>query len=125
MTRECPKCHVLLPFTATPDGLHHGFVRCPQHGHRWVVTNPTKTRRRKVSIASAEFLFGPKLATFCWLCLTTDCALELHHIVEVAQGGTDDAQNLQVLCVDCHALTHRLRRQRKTSRAITDAQRQE
>jgi len=28
--------------------------------------------------------------------------LELDHIVNVAQGGTDDEVNLQSLCVPCH-----------------------
>jgi 5-methylcytosine-specific restriction protein A len=28
--------------------------------------------------------------------------LELDHIVNVAQGGTDDEKNLQSLCVPCH-----------------------
>lgn len=28
--------------------------------------------------------------------------LELDHIVNVAQGGTDDEANLQSLCVECH-----------------------
>ena len=28
--------------------------------------------------------------------------LELDHIVNVAQGGTDDESNLQSLCVPCH-----------------------
>jgi len=28
--------------------------------------------------------------------------LELDHIVNVAQGGTDDESNLQSLCVSCH-----------------------
>lgn len=40
-----------------------------------------------------------------WTCcqcgrVTTD--LECDHIVNTAQGGTDDKDNLQSLCVDCH-----------------------
>lgn len=31
-------------------------------------------------------------------------ALDLHHIVEVAEGGTNDVQNLLALCPTCHAL---------------------
>jgi hypothetical protein len=31
-------------------------------------------------------------------------ALDLHHIVEVAEGGAHDAHNLLVLCPTCHAL---------------------
>ncbi|CEI54487.1 hypothetical protein [Acinetobacter bereziniae] len=28
--------------------------------------------------------------------------LELDHIVNIAQGGTEDESNLQSLCVECH-----------------------
>ena len=29
-------------------------------------------------------------------------ALEVHHVKELAHGGTNDPSNLQVLCRDCH-----------------------
>jgi hypothetical protein len=32
--------------------------------------------------------------------------LNLHHIVPVAAGGSDDEGNLVLLCANCHALTH-------------------
>lgn len=31
-----------------------------------------------------------------------DAGLELHHVIEVADGGTDDEENLVTLCGDCH-----------------------
>lgn len=34
-------------------------------------------------------------------------ALDLHHIVEVAEGGANDPSNLLPLCPTCHALYHR------------------
>lgn len=34
-------------------------------------------------------------------------ALDMHHIWEVAAGGTDDPSNLIALCPTCHALYHR------------------
>jgi len=40
-----------------------------------------------------------------WTCLhcgITTMKLELDHIINVAQGGTDDESNLQSLCVECH-----------------------
>ena len=32
--------------------------------------------------------------------------LEIHHIVEQCNGGTDDPENLEILCPNCHALHH-------------------
>ena len=34
-------------------------------------------------------------------------ALEVHHVKELAHGGTNDLSNLQVLCRDCHIAIHR------------------
>lgn len=34
-------------------------------------------------------------------------ALDIHHIVEVSEGGNDEASNLIALCPTCHALYHR------------------
>ncbi|MCX0337428.1 HNH endonuclease [Acinetobacter radioresistens] len=38
----------------------------------------------------------------CCSCGRVTHELELDHIVNVAQGGTDDETNLQSLCVECH-----------------------
>jgi hypothetical protein len=34
-------------------------------------------------------------------------ALDLHHLLEVSEGGGDDPTNLVALCPTCHALYHR------------------
>ena len=34
-------------------------------------------------------------------------ALDIHHLVEVAEGGSNEAHNLLALCPTCHALYHR------------------
>ncbi|NMY81657.1 HNH endonuclease [Pseudomonas rhodesiae] len=38
----------------------------------------------------------------CRVCGLTTKDLEVDHIVNVAQGGTDDDGNLQAICVPCH-----------------------
>ncbi|WP_111891608.1 HNH endonuclease [Acinetobacter sp. MB5] len=38
----------------------------------------------------------------CQCCGRVTTELELDHIINVAQGGTDDESNLQSLCVECH-----------------------
>lgn len=37
----------------------------------------------------------------------TILAIDLHHIIEVSQNGTNDPSNLIALCPTCHALYHR------------------
>lgn len=36
--------------------------------------------------------------------------LQAHHIVEVCNGGTDDPENLELLCPNCHCTHHYLTR---------------
>lgn len=38
----------------------------------------------------------------CQSCGTVTLDLEIDHIVNIAQGGSDDDVNLQALCVPCH-----------------------
>lgn len=38
----------------------------------------------------------------CQCCGVVTMELELDHIINVAQGGTDDESNLQSLCPECH-----------------------
>ena len=49
----------------------------------------------------------------CQRCGLVTMQLELDHIVNVAQGGTDDESNLQSLCPPCH-----LKKTQKESRGI-------
>jgi len=46
---------------------------------------------------------------FCEVCLTTEYPLQIHHIIEVKDGGLDDVENLSLLCDPCHTIVHRLR----------------
>ena len=50
--------------------------------------------------------------------------LEMHHIVPVSAGGTDDLDNLIAICANCHRLAHRIWRLQKVweSRAAIIAQ---
>lgn len=46
-----------------------------------------------------------------WRCAVPTCrtilALDLHHLDEVSESGSDDPANLLALCPTCHALYHR------------------
>lgn len=116
----CPVdgCQLRLSFRPRPDTAHYGEVRCPVHGHRWI-PKPTedKKQRRKANIKLLK-LIPPHMRLWCWQCsrsrllleaLKPPLALEIHHIIEVAEGGTDDPENLELLCAECHARVHRIR----------------
>ena len=49
-----------------------------------------------------------KLIDSCEYCGdTTKEILQLHHIKQVAEGGTNDVDNIIVLCPNCHTKAHR------------------
>lgn len=41
----------------------------------------------------------------CGIVIDTS-ALRIHHIIPRSQGGTDDLDNIQILCANCRALLH-------------------
>jgi 5-methylcytosine-specific restriction enzyme A len=45
----------------------------------------------------------------CGVCLAhgrTTASAEVDHILALEDGGTDDRDNLQGICVDCHKIKH-------------------
>lgn len=49
---------------------------------------------------------------YCELCLSMKedlvlpDTLEIHHVLEVQHGGSDEPENLQTLCTGCHKMVH-------------------
>jgi 5-methylcytosine-specific restriction endonuclease McrA len=116
--RPCPKCGVECALNLRPDTPHHGEIRCPDHGHFWI-PRPAEEKKKKRKVNSALTATLPKgRQHFCWACLRErpvlaalrpSIGLEVHHIIEVADGGSDDLENLMLLCSECHAEVHRRR----------------
>jgi len=46
---------------------------------------------------------------FCEICHHSDI-LDIHHIIEVKDDGSDEEDNLQLLCKHCHNLVHSIRK---------------
>ena len=42
----------------------------------------------------------------CELCCARDTKLDVHHVIPVEEGGTDDQDNLVCLCRHCHKVIH-------------------
>jgi 5-methylcytosine-specific restriction endonuclease McrA len=117
-TMPCPKCGQESPFKLRPDTQHHGEVRCSVHGHMWI-SKPIELKipRRKVNRDLFE-LVPEHMRDYCWTCLRSRALLkslqpmvplEAHHIIEVQNGGTDERDNIQIVCKECHSGIHRTR----------------
>jgi len=56
----------------------------------------------------------------CYVCgFSIDIALRVHHIIPVSLGGTDEMENLVLLCPNCHALVHRCSSKRFVGKDIS------
>jgi uncharacterized Zn finger protein (UPF0148 family) len=114
----CPKCGQICAFTPRPDTQHYGEIRCPVHGHSWI-SKPSEDRKPKRKTNEAlRKLLPEDMRSHCWNCLRTDIhlkslrpsvCLQVHHVIEVERGGTDEISNLQLVCAECHAEIHRRR----------------
>lgn len=116
--QPCPKCGIQLPFTPRPDTQHWGSITCPSHGFRWIAKPDTARKPRRKTNASLSAALPVAMQGFCWMCLRDanhlatlrpSVVLQVHHIIPVEAAGTDDPQNLMLLCAECHAEVHRRR----------------
>lgn len=53
---------------------------------------------------------GLATSDFCQCCRKTGVNLVGHHVIEVAEGGSNDPKNIWTLCDLCHTVIHTLRR---------------
>jgi 5-methylcytosine-specific restriction endonuclease McrA len=118
--QECPKCGHLCHFNPRPDTQHWGSIRCPNHGFFWIPKPSEDKKLGQRSNKDLAPLIPAEFRGFCWKCRRTEehlkalrpsVELQVHHIIEVNEGGTNDLINLQRLCRECHAEVHRKREQ--------------
>jgi 5-methylcytosine-specific restriction endonuclease McrA len=92
--------------------MHYGKAICPYCGRfvKWIA-KPENTELRRKSKFSPEKL-GKE---YCELCLRPReylgkaGQLDIHHIIEIHNGGQDEEDNVWVLCSHCHSLVHHTR----------------
>ncbi len=91
---ECrnPECENLF----TPRNAQHGFCcekcRRAARGTQWRIIRKAALRRDRY---------------ICQDCTDTACSLEVHHILPLCKGGSNNLYNLLTLCRRCHRLRHR------------------
>ena len=64
----------------------------------------SQLRREQTTLSWREKVFKEK-GKFCPYCGSKE-NLEIHHIMEITKGGTNDLFNLIVVCQICHAKIH-------------------
>lgn len=100
-TKPCPVC--ATPFFSRSSTCSVGCANTLRS--KSGATNPT--------LGNASLLKKLQFSkhTDTWVC--EECgydnffALELHHVIHRAHGGSDDFDNLQLLCPNCHVTHHR------------------
>jgi len=98
----------------TPHTQHHAKEVCGACGRfrRWIPKPESVGTRRP---ANHRKLLVRYSRGFCELCLRKKLELppgldlEGHHIIEYQHGGSDERENVSILCSRCHRLTHVLR----------------
>jgi hypothetical protein len=113
----CKHCGFVTPsiFEETPHLSHHGKLLCENCGSfkSWQPKPDRPAARRR---SSSKDLVGKYGKGYCVSCLrmatqlTNKQVLHGHHIIEYDHGGTDDRENVLILCTACHEWMHWARR---------------
>lgn len=114
---ECPHCmsQSSKRIYGPHRGGHYAKIVC-SNCDRFIKWEPqpkpeTSGKKRK----NQKELLAQHSQGFCEICLRrsheipSPQTLEVHHIVEVQNGGTDDSNNLQIVCTQCHKWIHHQR----------------
>ena len=125
MSKNCVSCGQELAVVKVDHSKHYAQYQCinPDCGRKgkyagWVPKPKDDSTRRKSNKKLLKKC-DESFRGFCHLCMRSSSVLgrlkpslqlEVHHVVEVQDGGTDDKSNLWVLCSECHELVHRQRR---------------
>lgn len=94
-------------------GGHYARIQCVSCDRfiKWEGKPREKSDRRK----GQKKLLDKYSKGFCEICLRKGTeiplpqVLEVHHVVPVEDGGTDDRTNLQIVCTACHKWIHHQR----------------
>ena len=97
----------------TPDLIHYGKLECPKCRKllKWVPKPDSDASKYRRPSAHRELV--EKYSTgICQSCrypqdkLPGRQTLEAHHLVPYEAGGSDERENILILCTGCHRLEH-------------------
>jgi len=118
MLKACSKHLFAEPrLTLTPLLAHHARWDCPVCDRflGWEAKPENADKKRRKPQDHLFWIFEGRGVDYCQLCLghkeelPPKTVFQVHHIVEVQAGGSDEPENLMHLCSICHRLLHVLR----------------
>lgn len=101
-------CRCGEPTPALGEGPQLGEQRRVECGlcHQFYFWLPKlKNQGKRVSSST-----GLANGDFCQCCRKSGVNLVGHHVIEVAEGGSDEPENVWTICEPCHLVIHALRR---------------
>ena len=99
-TQKCRKCNSEYPLTEDFFARHKNRGYGFDYTCKRCKTLNTQKRRHPEAVINSINYFE------CELCKWDLCVCDLHHIIPIAAGGSDDADNYVVLCPNCHREAH-------------------
>lgn len=111
----CRSCghHGQQQVSICASGPHYAAVRCSEcNFHLGFLPKPDNDKskyRRQSSHRELAAKFGKG---YCEMCLRIEPdlpkgqSLDGHHVIEYQDGGTNERENVWVLCTACHKLVH-------------------
>lgn len=100
--KPCSVCSVLV---------RDGTSRCTQHKvAAWQKPHATETKRitgRKLQRMREQLFYEEPLCRHCAAKGITKLATQRDHILSLGEGGTEEPENIQPLCDDCHDIKSR------------------
>jgi hypothetical protein len=116
---HCKRCQVdIVDYRLKQCGPHLGaFCNLCDQKIKHLSKRKNTNKRKKQDLSKYREEKFSRGYVFCAICYRsaadikkqTSLDLEVHHIREVQHGGTEDAENLLCVCVDCHNLLHSIR----------------
>ena len=111
---ECRKCNKILlyQYRESVKGRWQFFAYCKHcNSTNWYpLERKTESNKRDNTDKNLIKKFGKD---YCEICLVPKDVypnhFEMHHIIEVQNGGESTADNLLCVCISCHKLIHHQR----------------
>ncbi|MBH20936.1 MAG: hypothetical protein CML98_04090 [Rhodobiaceae bacterium] len=116
--KKCGKECFSVPPRKTPSP-HYAEYRCSDltcDDFNGFVQKPDSSKNNRKSNLKLKKQIPEHLQNNCEICLRKielikqlNLVMQVHHVIEVQNGGTDDSNNLRYVCYQCHQLIHRQR----------------
>jgi len=99
---QCPTCHKTFSHRAAKS-RHIKNVKCSPPKQTSKTEEQPNVVRKKIT-ATVKLQIGASLSWRCNICHDQlKSTYHIDHIIQICRGGTNAEDNLQALCVECHA----------------------